>query len=153
MKVIFEKPYLIFWLIIPIVIIIGYINFHNVIDVNIHDTYYIINYFHLTIIISLVLGIIGLIYFLSNLFRLNLLKRLTKIHILTFFISLILIFLFNKLYKTNTSYDIISILNDQKFNDKITLTIIILFCLFILSQILFLINIIINIIKKWKKIS
>lgn len=47
-----EKPFIPFLILIPIIMIIGFINRKETLDINVHDTYYVINNLHLAIILS-----------------------------------------------------------------------------------------------------
>lgn len=59
-----EKPHQIFFSEIPIVLLIGYIKKDAALDINVHDTYYVIAYSHLAILISILFGIIGFGYWI-----------------------------------------------------------------------------------------
>jgi cytochrome c oxidase subunit 1 len=61
MKFLINKPHLIFLLSIPIIMLIGILSGDTALDINVHDTYYIIAYLHIAILISILFGIIGLI--------------------------------------------------------------------------------------------
>ncbi len=148
MKLVFEKSYFIFWIAIPIIMVIGYFNSKKTIDINVHDTYYVAAIYTLAIILSIYFGLIGLIYYLAKVFNFNTYSILINIHILISLLVFPFIYLTTFFYKSNSNLDIISIINNQKFNDKITYIIIILFCIFLMTQILFLINIIIGFIRK-----
>jgi len=148
MKYIFEKPFAIFWIVIPIVLIIGFINAKKNIEVNIHDTYYVASIKTLAILISLYFGLIGLLYFLFNHLNLNLLTFLTKTHIIVSLLTFPMIYLLNFLYKNDVSYDIFTIINNEKINNKVTYSIIFVLLIFIISQLLFLANLIQALFKK-----
>ncbi|WP_199114245.1 hypothetical protein [Snuella sedimenti] len=60
MNKLIEKPHIIFFLGIPVLILVGILCGDAALDVNIHDTYYIIAYIHLTSFISILFGIVGL---------------------------------------------------------------------------------------------
>ena len=47
-----EKPFISFLILIPIIMIIGFLNRKETLDINFHDTYYVINNLHLAIILS-----------------------------------------------------------------------------------------------------
>ena len=44
MNAITLKPYLFFWLLSPIFFMIGYLSDKNTFDINIHDTYYVVEH-------------------------------------------------------------------------------------------------------------
>jgi heme/copper-type cytochrome/quinol oxidase subunit 1 len=148
MKYIFEKPFTIFWIVIPIVLVIGFMNAKKNIDVNIHDTYYVASIKTLALLISLYFGLIGLLYFLFNHQNLNLLTFLTKTHIIVSLLTFPVIYLLSFLYKNDVSYDIFTILNNEKFNNKVTYSIIFILVIFIISQLLFIANLILALFKK-----
>ncbi|MGS2739688.1 hypothetical protein [Sinomicrobium sp. M5D2P17] len=57
-----ERPYLVFWWMIPVIMGLGFLHPQETLDINIHDTYYVIAYLHMAILISFVFAIIGLGY-------------------------------------------------------------------------------------------
>ncbi|KIX22904.1 hypothetical protein SY27_03595 [Flavobacterium sp. 316] len=148
MKTILKKPFFIFWIFVPIILIIGFLNTKKNIEVNIHDTYYITTFKTLSFIVSLYFCLIGLVYFLFNHFQINLISFLTKTHLLISLITFPTIYLVSLFYKNEISYDIFTILKNDEFNDKITYTMIGVLILFILSQLLFVFNLFFSLIKK-----
>ena len=64
MNKLIEKPHLIFLLSIPIIMLIGILSEDAVLDINVHDTYYVIAYLHLAILISILFGIFGIGYWI-----------------------------------------------------------------------------------------
>lgn len=62
MNKLIEKPHLIFLLAVPITMTIGMLRGDEVLDINVHDTYFVIAHLHLTILMSILFGIIGMGY-------------------------------------------------------------------------------------------
>lgn len=88
----------------------------DVLDINIHDTYFVVDHIISSIIILLSLLLIGLIYYLHYKFKVHLLKSLTLIHtfvtisaILIFHVGLI--FLSPKDYLFNDKFSLYNFLN------------------------------------------
>lgn len=85
MKTIIHKPYIIFWAVIPIMIIYGLFLGDKMLDINIHDTYYGISKASIWHIISHIFAIYGILYCYNSsqlLFLINLgigLYKKTKI--------------------------------------------------------------------------
>jgi len=77
MRKIFEKPHLIFLFLTPILFLIGYFSKKNTFDINIHDTYYVVEHGLVPVAISLFFGIIGFGYWLILKFKGKLSKLLT----------------------------------------------------------------------------
>ncbi|HMB63212.1 MAG TPA: cbb3-type cytochrome c oxidase subunit I [Eudoraea sp.] len=61
-----EKPHLIFLLSIPIIMLIGILSGNAVLDLNIHDTHYVIAYLHFATLIAILFGIIGVGYWIMQ---------------------------------------------------------------------------------------
>lgn len=57
-----EKPHLIFLLAIPFIMFFGVLSGDAVLDINLHDTYFVISYLHLAMLISVLFVIIGIGY-------------------------------------------------------------------------------------------
>lgn len=150
MKFLTNKPHLIFLLTIPIIMLIGIVSGDAALDINVHDTYYVIAYLHLATLISILFGIIGIGYWVMIKADRKLSKWLNLVHILTTIGGLILILIISELYrepKTDT------ILSDFDFNQNLDIIIFIILLITIFGQIIYPINIIRGIIKKRNKTS
>jgi len=109
MKKFIEKPYLIFVGIIPVVLLIGLFGKDEVIDVGIHDTYFIIYYPHVTYLITVLFFCFALGYFLVEKLNGKLIGWMSLLHtIITIFGILTVLFLFSsygyKLYDDYLNY-------------------------------------------------
>ncbi|WP_024770899.1 cbb3-type cytochrome c oxidase subunit I [Aquimarina macrocephali] len=142
MNQLFKKPHLIFLLTIPIIMLIGFLSRGAVLDINIHDTYYIIDYFYLATLISILFGIIGLGYWIMQKVNRKLSKWLNWAHIVLTFGGVILVPILNQLYRKE--------IIEYKFNNNLTLVITVIILLMILGQLIFPINIIYGLIKNRK---
>ncbi|MBW1294255.1 hypothetical protein GBO31_01950 [Aquimarina litoralis] len=79
--IIVQKPYIIFWILTSLMLIYGFSFQEYTLDINIHDTYFVISWFHIFFFLSLSFLAIGLIYFAIH--KLNKIKNstLTYIHV------------------------------------------------------------------------
>ncbi|WP_418312520.1 cbb3-type cytochrome c oxidase subunit I [Polaribacter reichenbachii] len=112
-------------------------------DINIHDTYYVISNYHFATLISILFGIIGLIYWIVKKVNGNLSKRLNLIHVTLTFGGIFLILILNEFFrKSIMEYD---------FNENLTMVIYLISAIVIFGQIIFPINIIRGIIRKRNK--
>lgn len=135
-----EKPHLIFLTAIPIIMLIGILSRDSTLYFNVHDTYLVIAYVHLTFLISIFFGIIGFGYWILQKANRKLSKWLCWIHIgLTFGGTLVMLIL-AQLYREE--------LMEYDFNDNLTLIILLILLLIGIGQILFPINIIYGLTKK-----
>ncbi len=77
-----NKPHIYFWVASVLTYIAGLLNKNseNTIDINVHDTYYILAFYHLATLISITFIIIGIIYFFHYKFKIILNRLLTYIH-------------------------------------------------------------------------
>jgi heme/copper-type cytochrome/quinol oxidase subunit 1 len=107
-------------------------------DINVHDTYYVITFQHAYILLCLIFFITGLIYLIFNFFEIQFISILSLIHIYGSMIFLGMFFYY--LGKINSS----SIFDSIDYNLR---TIISLF-IFAGLQLLFVFNLFISIIKK-----
>ncbi|WP_338378230.1 hypothetical protein [uncultured Flavobacterium sp.] len=150
MNWIIEKTYVPFLILIPIILIMGFLNRKETLDINVHDTYYVINNFHLAIILSTVLGIISLGYFLIKLFNIPLINWLSITHVIISILGIIIIYILFKVVKNlevNTS-NIESFFKYSKTIQRINFALFSALTITIISQLLFLLNITVSIIKK-----
>ncbi len=116
-------------------------------DINVHDTYFVIAYLHIGILFFLVFGLYSLVYFLMRRHQKYVLGLLHLIFATPLFIHIILTTFFftgglPRRYSTNS----IDTVFDATFADSIYVIVI----LFIIGQLLFLTNIILSIIKAIK---
>ncbi|WMI68261.1 hypothetical protein [Mangrovimonas sp. YM274] len=150
MNKLIEKPHLIFFLAIPIIMLIGMLSGDAVLDINVHDTYYVIAYLYLSILISILFGIIGTGYWIMLKANRKLSKWLNLIHITLSIGGLILIRILMQLFREPETE---TLLSDFDFNKNLNIVMFIVALFVIFGQIVYPINIIIGLIKKRNKTS
>ncbi len=114
-------------------------------DINVHDTYYVIAYLHLTILISTLFGIIGIGYWIMQKADRKLSKWLNWTHISLTFGGTLIVWILTKFYRTE--------IMEYEFNNNLTLIITLIILLMVVGQLIFPINIIYGLIKKKNKTS
>ncbi len=140
MSILFKKPYIPFFIAAPILLLTGLLDSDSTLDINIHDTYFIIDYFHLSIVMSLFFSLIGVGYLIMKKKTLSI--WLNRIHIGVTFGGII------------TVKILILLLNIEMMES--TLNFILIFIIWsivlfiVLIQIIFPINIIYGLIKSNK---
>ena len=139
------KPHLIFLLSIPILLLIGIFSRNEMLDINIHDTYFVFSQIDLIILISILFGIIGLGYWLLLKANRKLSKWLNLIHISLTFGGILLIWILAQFFRES--------IMEYDFNNNLTLAIYLTTLFIIFGQIIYLINIINGIIRKQNKTS
>lgn len=146
MKFIVNKPHLIFLLAIPIIMLIGIFSGDTTLDINVHDTYYVIAYFYLTILISILFGIIGIGYWLMLTANRKLSKWLNLTHIVLTIGGIVTIILIPYLLnsRTESEYPLFDGLATQ--NLIISIVAILIF----FGQLIYISNLIIGIFNKNK---
>ncbi|WP_179020605.1 cbb3-type cytochrome c oxidase subunit I [Winogradskyella forsetii] len=145
MKFLINKPHLFFLLTIPIIMLFGILSGDAVLDINVHDTYYIIAYLHLATLISLLFGIIGIGYWIMLKANRKLSKWLNWTHIGLTFGGTLIVWILSKFYRTEFM--------EYEFNNNLTLIITLFVFLIIIGQLIFPANIIYGLIKKKNKTS
>ena len=145
MNKLFEEPHLIFLLAIPIIILVGILGGDAMLDINVHDTYYVIAYLHLAILISIVFGLIGTGYWLMGKANRKLSKWLNWTHIGLTFVGPLVVLILAQFYQRD--------IMEYEFNNNLTIVIMVIIILVILGQILFPINIILGLFKRKNKIN
>ncbi|WP_338356233.1 hypothetical protein [Yeosuana marina] len=109
-------------------------------DINVHDIYFVFSQIDLTILISILFGIIGFGYWLMLKANRKLSKWLNLIHITLTFGGILLIWILSLLFRESIiEYD---------FNDNLTLAIYLIALIAVFGQIIYPINIIYGLIKK-----
>lgn len=145
MNKLIEKPHLLFLSTIPIILGIGILNGNTVLDINVHDTYYVVAYLHLAVLISILFGIIGIGYWVMQKAGRKLSKWLNWAHLGLTFGGTLLVWVLTKFYRTE--------IMEYKFNNNLSMVITIVILLIILGQLIFPINIIYGLIKKKDKVN
>jgi len=138
---ILNKPHVAFWIMAIYVLARGYyihiINDNSALDINIHDTYFVVAHTHIAHILFFLFTLLGFIYFSFSITKIELVKNLTKIHV---FITIISVFV-NDLAKpllydyNNKNFPLF----DRTVNYQSFFTILIIIVL--IAQILFILNI------------
>lgn len=145
MKKLIEKPHLIFLLATPIIMLVGIFSGESVLDINVHNTYYVIAYLHLATLISIFFGLVGMGYWIMRKMNRKLSKWLNWAHIGLTFGGTIAVWILSRFYRTE--------IMEYEFNNNLTSIITLIIMLLILGQILFPINIIYGLVKKKNKTS
>jgi len=145
MKKLINKPHLIFLIAIPIIILIGILSGDAVLDINVHDTYYVIAYFHLATLISILFGIIGIGYWIMQKAGRKLSKWLNWTHVGLTFGGILIVWILTKFYRTE--------IMEYEFNNNLSLIITLIVLIMIVGQLIFPINIIYGLTKKRNKTS
>lgn len=99
------KIYYLFWIVSLITLLIGVSNMDGTLDINIHDTYFVIAHFYVAIILSIVYFIYGFGYWLvQEKFKKRLVKILTIIHsvfLIGSFLAYWIVIYYTRLFATN----------------------------------------------------
>lgn len=119
---------------------------NNPITLNIKSTYYVIS--NKIILISFLLYFLSLtiLYFYK---ATDLNNLLTRSHILITILTLaIMLILYSIMKEDSQNYDIVTFIKNKKFNSNIRISLLILSIIFLLSQLLFIINFIMSFFRK-----
>lgn len=143
---IFEKPHLIFWGAIPLLILISFIRKtemeSSALDINIHDTYFVIAHSHFTFITCLFIVFIGLIYYFLYKSKRELNPWLTLVHsLVTILAALFLMYPFH-LMKTE-QYE-----GFPTMSSDINVEIVIALLVMVFIQMILLVNVIFSFLRK-----
>ena len=135
-----NKPHLIFWLSIPLIMLSGFVSSIENLDINIHDTYYVFSLTDLNILISVLFAIIGLGYWIMLKANRKLSKWMNLTHITLTFGGILLIWILAQLFRESfMEYD---------FNNNLTLAIYLITIIVVFGQIIYPINLVRGLIKK-----
>ncbi|MET3027546.1 hypothetical protein ABXT06_12780 [Flavobacterium sp. UW10123] len=147
MNYIQSKPYFVFLGLIVVLLLYGFYKGNEAISVNIHETYFVISWKNLMILVSFFCGILALIYF--GILKLNfvLINWMTVSHVLISLIGLLIVFILPNFFREIVPGDILSFINDSNFNQRIESGILILICALLGTQLLFFVNVIYSLVK------
>ncbi|WP_282122678.1 hypothetical protein [Algibacter mikhailovii] len=139
MSKITNKPHLIFWLSIPLIMLSGFLSSIENLVINKYDTYYVFSLTDLNILISILFVIFGLGYWIMLKTNRKLSKWLNLTHIALTFGGILLIWFLSQFYRES--------IVEFDFNENLTLAIYSLAFIAVAGQIIFPINIISGLIK------
>jgi heme/copper-type cytochrome/quinol oxidase subunit 1 len=139
------KIHYLFWLVSLIILLIGLYDMDETLDINVHDTYFVISHFDIAVILSIVYFIYGFGYWLvQKKFKKRLIKILTIIHsviLIGSFLAYWIVIYYTRLFATN-NFPLFD--NYQTIN--ITLVICCILCLIALP--IYITNLAIGIFRK-----
>jgi len=93
-----KNPHQLFLLAVPILLLVGLLSGDAVVDLNIKDTYFVMSYLHITILLGIFFGIMGLGYWIMQKTAKKLSPGLTLGHTLLTFSGTIAILVLSQLY-------------------------------------------------------
>ncbi len=139
MNYIIHKPYIIFWSLIPILWIYGFSFDDETLDVNIHDTYFVISIFHFLNFLCFLFFGMGLTYYAIH--KLNKKRRLllTYIHIIGTLGGILVITLLPLLFTSES---------DWETKETLFLVQLILFLIILTVQPILFLHLVLSIFKK-----
>lgn len=143
MNTITLKPYLFFWILSPVFFMIGYFSDENTFDINIHDTYYVVEHGFVNTALSVFCAITGLGYWFAIRLSGKLLIWLTIIHILSVIIGIFFIGILPRFFLKPTAKITNYLFYENMDYYSFIIAIIVLFV-----QILYPINLIIGLLRK-----
>lgn len=82
MKSILNKPQILLWILVPVILLIGFLAPDETLVINFHDRYYVIALIHLAEFVSILFGITGLGYWIILKVNRKLINVLTLTHII-----------------------------------------------------------------------
>jgi cytochrome c oxidase subunit 1 len=143
------KAYHIFWMFGLLSLIISLIEYFlfedSILDINVHDTYYVIAHFDISIFRTILFLILGGVYYFFKYINFKLIPSLTKIHIGITCFSLIAYYLgdpiINLLQSNNSDFPLFN--DESNYNIYISLLILIV----VVAQLLFILNILFSTIR------
>lgn len=147
MKYLLRKPYFLFLFLIAFFLIGGFLNAQKTLDINIHDTYFVISYLDFGLILSFIYSFIAVIYFVLIKLNFALIEWITATHVIISIGGIFVIGLFFYLIRETAPGDFESVLDDIDFNAKMTWGIWITFFSILGMQALFVINVIQALLK------
>ena len=142
------KVYHLLWIVALLILIIGLIDPNNTLDINIHDTYFVILNLHVAIALFLFYFLNGLGYWsIQKILKKGLIKPLTIIHttiLIGSFVFYWLVIIYSKIFLSNSTFPLF---DDGRDLINITLVLELLLILFLATPI-FIINLLIGLLRR-----
>lgn len=142
MKLLLEKSYKLFWVLIPFVFMYGLFNKEHSLVLNIHATYFVINHLFFAGLIVILFALFGLGYWLMDKFNRELISWMTAYHVFISIFGLLILLVF---------YDDVENLEiDYAFKQTLMLLMLFTAAVTIAAQILFPLNFLVSFLRKKK---
>jgi heme/copper-type cytochrome/quinol oxidase subunit 1 len=144
-----KRPYLLF--LVTAVLLTGFgfwMSGENTIDINIHDTYYVIAYRHLFWLVAEILAMLFVIYLIFEKGGIAMNSVLAKVHVLGTLLLLLVFFVLNFKCQSILSSDSYYTITNQPHDYYLDVIYVLIFI--IVFQFLFIINIFTSIIKRFR---
>lgn len=142
MNSIIDRPYKAIWYSVLFLIGLSIIGWNNTIDIQLHDTYFVIASIHIGVLFSIYLGVIGIIYWLIR--KKKLADWMTVIHVVitisTFALIIITGLIFQKVIE-----------GDFETFRTVNQILLVVILIALLSQLIFLTNLIFGLIRNKPK--
>lgn len=133
---------------IPFVLGIGYLNSNQTFDINIGDTYFVIEQFDLAKVITIFYILLAILYFVFEKLNIQLNNKLVLLHIAFTILIPIIKYILSCFLKDSVRRDVIEMMKIYEFNAKIKETTILLIFGSIIAQFLLVSNILISLFRK-----
>ncbi|GGD32352.1 hypothetical protein [Flavobacterium orientale] len=147
LKLLKNKSYFFLLLASILFLVLSYIGDKNeILDINVHDTYYIISRQHSFILLCLIFSTTGLFYFVFDFFKIKFVSILSLVHV---YGSLIFIGLFFYYLHLVNSVEDFPLFDSIDYNFRIIVSLL----FFAGLQLLFVFNLFISIIKKLSNLA
>lgn len=142
MNKILNNPHKSIWLTIPVIIALSMTGFNSTIDIQLHDTYFVVASIHFGIFLSIILGIIGFIYWLIR--NKILVNWMTAIHVFTTISAFVLVVATELIFK-----DVIQ--GDVEAFRTVNLIVFAVMIIAFLSQFIFITNLVFSLMRNQQK--
>jgi len=143
MHFILNKPYKVIWRSIPFLIGLSLIGWNKTIDIQMHDTYFVIALFHVGIFFSIILTVLGSLYWLVR--NKQLINWITIVHVIITIASFFML-LIGPIFNKGFLWQLTTI---TSFNHSQYLLILIL--IWLIAQLFFFLNLIFSFIRNLEK--
>ncbi len=142
MNLTLNKPYQPIWWAIPFILALSIIGLNSTIDLQLHDTYFVLTSIHIGILFSILLGVIGSLYWFTR--NKKLIAWMTASHVIITIVAFVIITVSSLFFKA-------SIRSDFAIFRTVNQILLAIILIMILSQVIFILNLIISLIRNKEK--
>jgi heme/copper-type cytochrome/quinol oxidase subunit 1 len=136
MKLNIHRPHRLFWLSIPAILLLSIVGTNNTLDLQLHDTYFVVSAMHLGLLLSALLGFMGLLYWLFR--NRCLVNWMTAAHVISTILGFVLLSGTGLIYNGRAASEY------RTVNQLLFIVILAV----LLSQLIFMVNLVIGIVRK-----
>jgi heme/copper-type cytochrome/quinol oxidase subunit 1 len=141
------QAHTLFWLAVPVILLIRVPNFNSAIDFQLNDTYLIVAFWHISVFMAVLFGVIGIVYWILEKMGASMKRWLSLLHFMLSFLMAI-VFIFSSKQSDEMTYTMDIPAEQLAHFQRVQVFVTTIILLFLAAQLLFLVNLAIGLFRR-----